>query len=657
MAKRKRNEIEGDQADASSDSSSTSEGQSTEVVPPVKKHKQKQVKEIRTFSQFELDPRLLQAIAAQKYAEPTPIQSEAIPLINAGNSLIARARTGSGKTAAYLLPILSKLLGKQLSQQRTQRSSSVLILVPTRELSEQITRVTNEFLSYCAGALRVLNASAKITDQVLKSLLADKPDIIVSTPGRIAQSLSSLALNLSALETVVIDEADLVLSYGYEKDLGAISKAIPASSVRTILISATLPPDIDKVKSLFCKDAILLDLQEQDDATKLKQYVVKCGEEDKFLLIYVIFKLKLINGKCLVFVGDVDRCYRVKLYLDQFGIRSCVLNSELPVNSRLHIVEEFNKGVYDIIIATDENEVIGDEDLPSRKPRGEDERDGKELQNSGDEDAEAPSAKAPLKSRKKKHNRDRHSKEYGVSRGLDFQLVSLVLNFDLPPSSRSYTHRIGRTARAHSSGTALSFVVPSSEYRKHIHTSHPSAEHDETVMEVITADQKKKGSELQDFKFDMRAAEAFRYRMNDALRSVTRQRVREARVGELRRELLNSEKLKSWFEENREDWKELKEKVRHDEQGRSKGGRGLGLKDVPAYLLPKGGKVTSGIVSENVPFTKERRGRGGATGRGGRKIFGVRQTGEGGAPKRGPGSVPAKKNRTIDPLKYPGARR
>src|ERR1700710_38727 len=88
----------------------------------------------------------------------------------------------------------------------------------------------------------------------------------------------------------------------------------------------------------------------------------RCAEDEKFLLAYVIFKLKLIKGKCIIFVGDIDRCYRLKLFLEQFGTKSCILNSELPVNSRIHVVEEFNKNVYDIIIASDEHEVLGDEE-------------------------------------------------------------------------------------------------------------------------------------------------------------------------------------------------------------------------------------------------------------------------------------------------------
>ena len=130
-----------------------------------------------------------------------------------------------------------------------------------------------------------------------------------------------------------------------------------------------------------------------------------CAEDEKFLLAYVIFKLQLIKGKCIIFVGDVDRCYRLKLFFEQFGIRSCILNSELPVNSRIHVVEEFNRNVYDIIIASDENEVLGNESKAD-KEEAEDAADGTEKPK---EDGE--------QQKKKKRKLSKRDREYGVSRG------------------------------------------------------------------------------------------------------------------------------------------------------------------------------------------------------------------------------------------------
>ena len=280
-------------------------------------------------------------------------------------------------------------------------------------------------------------------------------------------------------------------------------------------MSATLTTDVDTLKGLFCRDPELLDLQESTpDGSGVTQYTVRCSEDDKFLLVYVIFKLKLVKGKCIIFVGDIDRCYRVKLFLEQFGIKSCVLNSELPVNSRVHVVEEFNKGVYDIIIASDEHEVLGENERPKASKAAAEDTPVQENGDGGDgaaaEVADGEEAALP---QKKKRRKSKKINEYGVSRGIDFQNVAAVLNFDFPTSSKSYTHRIGRTARAGKTGMALSFVVPSELYNKHKATSFPSAQHDESVLEQVTKHQEKKGKEVKTYHFDMKQVDAFRYRM------------------------------------------------------------------------------------------------------------------------------------------------
>ena len=304
----------------------------------------------------------------------------------------------------------------------------------------------------------------------------------------------------------------------------------------------------------------------------------------------MIFKLKLVKGKCIIFVGDIDRCYRLKLYLEQFGTKSCILNSELPVNSRIHVVEEFNKGVYDIIIASDEHEVLGDEEDINAEEALE---KAKDSTTDGDAKMDAETeAKQPSRKKRKAVKKD---KEYGISRGIDFKNVACVLNFDLPTSSKSYTHRIGRTARAGQTGMALSFVVPSELYRKHKPTSIESTKDDEKVLAKITKHQKKKGREVYPYNFDMKQVEAFRYRMGDALRAVTRIAIREARTRELRQELMKSDKLKRHFEENPGDLHHL----RHDGELRPAKVQSH-LKHVPDYLLPREGK--KGIAGGDIGF-------------------------------------------------------
>jgi ATP-dependent RNA helicase DDX56/DBP9 len=460
----------------------------------------------------------------------------------------------------------------------------------------------------------------KEDDKIQRARLSGNPDIVVATPYKAALHISAATLSVNALIHLVVDEADLVLSYCSRKDLDTIRKALP-DNAQAFLMSATLGSETDTLKKMFCNDPIVLQLDEEEkDSSGVKQYMVKCGEEEKFLLIYAIFMLKLIKGKTIVFVGDIDRSYRLKLFLEQFGIRSCVLNSELPVNSRIHVVEEFNKGVYDIIIASDEQDVIEntkknaktkatEEDAENEEAEGADgEANGhgdvngdehEDAEEKGDNAQEGTEATSKF-SKKKQRKKDRRDKEYGVARGIDFKNVACVLNFDLPLSSKSYTHRIGRTARAGKTGMALSFVIPKAEYRKHKPTSIPSTEHDEEVLAKIKVRQEKQAQEILPYAFDMKKLEGFRYRLADALRSVTSGAIREARLRELRQELIRSEKLKRHFEENPEDLKHL----RHDGELRAARVQSH-LKHVPDYLLPGGGKKALEQEVGFVPLTKK----------------------------------------------------
>ncbi|KAI9800014.1 MAG: ATP-dependent DNA/RNA helicase [Piccolia ochrophora] len=558
-----------------------------------------------SFVDLGLDARLLQAVVKEQYSKPTPVQAKAIPLALQGKDVLARAKTGSGKTAAYLLPILHAALG-QKSNPQYKKCTSALILVPTRELASQVHKAVESLTTFCAKDIRAVNLTLKVPEAVQRSMLADSPDIVIATPARASSSVGSSALSLERLAFLVIDEADLVLSYGYDDDLQNVSTAVP-KGVQTFLMSATLTNEIEILKRLFCRDPVVLTFEEEERETnRLSQYIVRCAEDEKFLLIYVIFKLKLVQGKCILFLADIDRCYRLKLYLEQFGIKSCVLNSELPVNSRIHVVEQFNKDVYDIIIATDEHEILRDDDdettdrpkieesTPAKKKAPAEEKAPAEdstptdevgpAEENGQEQSAATSG-GIVQPSKKKRRQQKRDKEYGVSRGIDFKNVACVLNFDLPSSSKSYTHRIGRTARAGKAGMALSFVIPRELYHKHKPTATPSTKHDDKILEKIMAHQSKLGHEVKPYVFDMTQVDAFRYRMNDALRAVTPVAVREARTRELRQELLHSEKLKRHFEENPGDLHHL----RHDGELRAARIQPH-LKHVPDYLLPTGGK-------------------------------------------------------------------
>lgn len=417
-----------------------------------------------------------------------------------------------------------------------------------------------------------------------------------------------------------------------------LAEAIP-KAVQRILMSATLSAEVETLKGLLCQNPVVLELDEGgDEVGDISQFVVKyvqrngrseaqrltiarrCAEDDKFLLAYIIFKLKLIKGKCIIFVGDIDRGYRLKLFLEQFGIRSCILNSEVPLNSRIHVVEEFNKNIYEIIIATDEHEVLGEraDNLTARDEIGKElptatggarastnKSNGEQGKFAHDDDSTPSQIVNDGKKAEKKQDRRRISKrikEYSISRGIDFRNVACVLNFDLPTSPRSYIHRIGRTARAGKTGMALSLVVSKELHHKHKATTIASTEHDEEVLEQITRHQRKKGQEVKPYHFDMKQVEAFRYRAMDALNAVTRIAIRNARTRELRQELLKSEKLKRHFEENPDDLHHL----RHDGEIRTVRVQAH-LKHVPDYLMPSSGATHIIAGSEDVGFVPLRK--------------------------------------------------
>ncbi|GME80075.1 unnamed protein product [Ambrosiozyma monospora] len=370
-----------------------------------------------TFDSFNLDPRLLQAINKLGYENPTLIQTQAIKLsLEEKKDIIAKASTGSGKTAAYCIPIVQSILAANSSESQIQS----VVLVPTKELAKQVYDYLNQLTIYCGKNIKILNLNDNASEQVQLSLIDELPEIVVATPSRLVTILEkNKRLDLTQLKYLVVDEVDLILSYGHEEDLNTLTNFLNLKqNMQVFLMSATLNDEVNSLKETFCNKPAILKLQDVDKGNKnLVQYYIKTNDFDKFLLIYVILKLNLIKGKILLFVNDLDRGYRLKLFLQNFGIKSCLLNSELPVNSRLHIVEEFNKNVYNLLIATDESNEYDEEEQEQDK-------------------------------KQKKNN----TAEYGVSRGVDFKNVACVLNFDLPTSSKAYIHRVGRTARGGKSG-------------------------------------------------------------------------------------------------------------------------------------------------------------------------------------------------------------
>ena len=316
------------------------------------------------FMSFDgLDSRLTKAVAKCGFVHPTLVQSKSIPLALAGKDLLVRARTGSGKTAAYSLPMLAKILQEKGTGGGGGAGGAMirgLVLVPTRELCQQVHRQIVELTYYCKDLISVGDLGGGSSD-AQRAVLQQRPDILVTTPGRIVAHLTDADLVASlkaSVGTLVIDEADLVLSYGYEDDVRSVVRGIPRTC-QTFVMSATLSEALDDFRKVILHQPVILRLEEGSSDGKLSQWFVSTREGEKELVLYALLKLNLIQGKTLFFVNSVNSCYRLKLLFDQFSVQAAVVNAELPSNSRQHIIEEFNKGVFDFLIATDEVRACG----------------------------------------------------------------------------------------------------------------------------------------------------------------------------------------------------------------------------------------------------------------------------------------------------------
>ncbi|KAL2994007.1 hypothetical protein AAZX31_10G143500 [Glycine max] len=474
-----------------------------EDTPKETVHKEEE-EEDQSFEELGVDARLLRALIKKRIEKPTPIQRVAIPLILEGKDVVARAKTGSGKTLAYLLPLLQKLF--TANSDRKKLAPNAFVLVPTRELSQQVYAEVKSLVELCRVQLKVVQLNSNMLANDLRAALAGPPDILISTPACVAKCLSCGVLQAASinasLETLVLDEADLLLSYGYENDIKALTPHVPRSC-QCLLMSATSSADVDKLKKLILHNPFILTLPEvgnhKDEVIpkNVQQFWISCPASDKLLYILAVLKLGLVQKKVLIFTNTIDMSFRLKLFLEKFGIRSAVLNPELPQNSRLHILEEFNAGLFDYLIATDLSQSKEKDEVPKESIVG---------------------------SRKsRKHAKIKLDSEFGVVRGIDFKNVYT--------SVAGYVHRIGRTGRAYNSGASVSLV---------------STDEMDTLEEIrsfVGDDENKGTNSIAEFPLlTKNAVESLRYRAEDVAKSVTRIAVRESRAQDLRNEILNSEK-------------------------------------------------------------------------------------------------------------------
>lgn len=639
-----------------------------------------------------LDRRILKALSKQGYTYPTLVQAKCIPLALLGKDVLVRARTGMGKTHAFAVPLLHKLLTAKDADSAAEQHVSAVVLVPTKELCKQIEKVLTDLLYYCRDCVSLVAlVGDKGSSATQKFHLKSKPDILVATPAVLVKELQAGSVDLSQVKTLVVDEADLVLSFGYSDDVNTLTLKMP-KIFQGFLMSATLSPELEKFKKLVLHNPVVLKLEESQGQGKLRQFYLESHEADKFLIMYVFLKLNLLQGKGLIFVNDINKCYRLKLFLQQFYINAAVLNANVPLNSRVHILQEFERGVFDLLIATDSSmdqgleEESGSEDEDAAAEEAEEmeeeagegeegsgsdsEGDFDDLVGSGEDDDEEVEGAIPMggssdseedsdsddgsdsdadpdagvggdsdsdesefeymsggeeeatgkKQEGKDTKRAKSSKDssaapvgdkadYGVARGIDFNNVAFVINFDLPKTVASYTHRIGRTARAGTSGTALSFVTlsdASSSKRECAAALHDgqilsdvrmqqprldAAEADSALAAMSsTSDRAFAGAGDDEIRkqpgpllFNLREIDTFRYRVQDTLRAVTDQAVREFRAAELKQEMLNSTKLKAFFSANPSDLKVL----RHEKGAVAPIVAKSHLRHVPDYLVPR----------------------------------------------------------------------
>ena len=490
---------------------------------------QKYILDIKTsFNDFGLNDFLLHSLKKQGYQHPTIIQSQFIPFAIEGKDIVCQSRTGSGKTLAYVIPLLHELFVTQLPIQCIRG----IILNPSRELCYQCKIVIEQLIKGHPN-ISILNV-AEENSLVYKGKLKNIPDIIIATPATLLQYLKRTGNVVENVDCIVFDEVDMMIAYGYENDIKEIIKRIPKESKKWLL-SATITNEVEMLKQLMMKSAVKIKIEDENQQVIIDELSIKCErKEDKALNLYVLLKMGMIHGKVLIFVNSIQRCFFVKLFLDLFSMSSVVLNSDLPRDIRNNIIEQFNNNEFNILIATDES-TIQQTVVP------------KKLQEMKEQ--------TKLTENEVKMEEENTDENYSVARGIDFQDVSCVINFDCPISLVSYIHRIGRTGRGLKQGTAITFVC----------------DEDKQFIAQIKADH-----EVKDFVIDQCVVGAFKTRVYDIQKSVTKNACNDARIKEYKREVGNDEELRKSV--GKLHVKHTSSLINAKSQKH--------LKDVPDYLIP-----------------------------------------------------------------------
>lgn len=351
------------------------------------------------FSTLGLRPELLKALKPQDYPAPTPIQTLAIPAVLQGIDVQASAQTGSGKTAAYVLPLLELIM--RLPRTAPRRVHS-LVLVPTRELAVQVGD-TLRSLAVHLPALKITAVFGGVSVNPQMMGLRGSADVVVATPGRLLDLVDKNALSLSAVQTLVLDEADKLLDLGFQDELQAILKLLPTRR-QNLLFSATFPPAVQSLADALLTDPLRVDVLPQiGTAPDIAQRAISVEAPQRTQLLRHLFQSQGWK-RVLVFAATQHACQIIAAKLRKAGINAEPFHGQLGQGKRSQVLADFKASRLKVVIATDV-----------------------------------------------------------AARGLDISELPVVVNFDLPRSAVDYTHRIGRTGRAGHSGLAVSFVSPDTE--------------------------------------------------------------------------------------------------------------------------------------------------------------------------------------------------
>ncbi len=347
------------------------------------------------FSALGLSPQLVRAIVARGYVAPTPVQTEAIPAVRSGRDVRAMAQTGSGKTAAFALPILQRL---QESKRTGPRQLGALILVPTRELAAQIGESFRQYGRYLPEHARIVTAFGGVSINPQMLALRGGADIVVATPGRLLDLVDHNALRLGAVATLVLDEADRLFDLGFAAELGRILALLPERR-QNLLFSATFPAAVQACAEQLLRDPVRIEVAAA--AASTPAIVERAIEVDPMRRTQLLRHLLQEQAwtRVLVFVATKYATEHVADKLRRAGIAAGALHGELSQGARTLALADFKAAKLQVLVATDL-----------------------------------------------------------AARGLDIVQLPAVVNYDLPRSAVDYLHRIGRTGRAGEGGVAISFV-------------------------------------------------------------------------------------------------------------------------------------------------------------------------------------------------------